>query len=214
MNAAGEGHSLYVTATTTGSMETLKMGLRQIDGTYEKVGSLKVRRNACIVDANGIVYVPKLNVQGNLDAVTLSKAPEDDKCIPSTPNGSGVYGWYSQRSESASGYGGYAHYSSVDREGSLWIFYQSGNVPTTPTRVPYSDLDFQQVTSELVLSQPIPGITPLYTFALADPRADSGGVTINQMPTTGAPTGLASIGLMSTGIGLIGVMLMLMRRRD
>ena len=49
---------------------------------------------------------------------------------------------------------------------------------------------------------------------LARPRVQQPQTVINQMPTTGAPTGLASIGLMSTGIGLVGVMLVLMRRRD
>lgn len=38
--------------------------------------------------------------------------------------------------------------------------------------------------------------------------------TVAQMPTTGAPTGLSNVGLLATGIGLVGVATALIRRRS
>ena len=52
------------------------------------------------------------------------------------------------------------------------------------------------------------------TILLGHRVTDSQGATvINQMPTTGAPEGLSTIGLIAIGVGLVGVMLVLARRR-
>ena len=92
---------------------------------------------------------------------------------------------------------------SVDTEGRAWVQNTTSYVGATPTPVQGNDsIEYSTIDggNEAVL-------------LLGHPRAKTPQTIINQMPTTGAPTGLASIGLLSTGIGLVGVMLMLMRRR-
>lgn len=98
---------------------------------------------------------------------------------------------------------------SVDTEGRAWVvsFDEGPDGVTTllegPTQVQGNNkMEYATVVGN--------GFNELF---LARPRVQQPQTIINQMPTTGAPTGLASIGLLSTGIGLIGVMLMLMRRR-
>ena len=103
------------------------------------------------------------------------------------------------------------NYVSVDSNGRLWYApTTSGTI--TPTVAQDSDsIEFMDVIGG---NFDLSGSFGPYIVLLGQPRKQTPQTVINQMPTTGAPEGLSSAGIIAFGIGLAGVMLTLARRRN
>lgn len=119
----------------------------------------------------------------------------------------------------------------VDSEGTLHLASTSGKSKT------FSTVKFPPNQLGLISANPSSGMVSIAYLSAEDgtvyrlgasSTSDSGfvltvtglyvrpsgsGEMISQMPTTGAPEGLSTVGLLAIGVGLIGVMVMLVRRR-
>lgn len=100
----------------------------------------------------------------------------------------------------------YQRVYAVDREGYLWEGAGS-------TSIPYSDIDFQQVGRSFTKDKDDHFLGTGQVFALGKARNNQ-NTTVAQMPTTGAPEGLTSVGVMAVCLGLVGLSLLLCRRRS
>ena len=108
---------------------------------------------------------------------------------------------------------------SIDSKGRLWfsaLSSDSSDVTSqnqvAPTVTQDSDdIEFTDIAQAYLQ---IFGQYSSVVILLGKPRTQTPTTVINQMPTTGAPEGLSTIGLIATGVGLAGIGLMLARRRD
>lgn len=106
-----------------------------------------------------------------------------------------------------------ANYVTVDSSGRLW-YAQTNNSNTTPTVAQDSDsIEFMDVAGGGLNINGSVSVSH-YIVLLGQPRKQTPQTVINQMPTTGAPEGLSSAGIIAFGIGLAGIMLTLARRRN
>ena len=101
---------------------------------------------------------------------------------------------------------------SVDSTGRLWISSLGGTATSYPAPTVTQDSDNIEFTdiAQFSINRVYDGMR---VILLGKPRTQAPTTVINQMPTTGAPTGLSNVGLLAVGVGLAGVIAVLIRRR-
>lgn len=102
------------------------------------------------------------------------------------------------------------HYLSVDAKGCLWAHSEANTNTGSTVAQDSDDIEFMDIDSGVV-TYPSGALTNV--FLLGKPRAQTPQTVINQMPTTGAPEGLTSVGLTAMMLGLFGLALITVRRR-
>lgn len=153
----------------------------------------------CAVTTDGKVWTQKSETEKpalntSVDTSSCLARTVTDKYLPfrsniwSTP--------YSYRANSTSSNA----YLSIDADGYLWssnsqLPSAAGNPQPAPARLAVKFHDGVS-TNEFSNKQ--------LTFLLGSDRSQA-NTTVAQMPTTGAPTGLSTAGLIAVGIGLMGV---------
>lgn len=106
---------------------------------------------------------------------------------------------------------------SVDSRGRLWISSINGTAQggyMAPTVAQDSDdIEFTDIAQFTKNFKESDGEAVAPVILLGKPRTQAPTTVINQMPTTGAPEGLSFVGLSAVGVGMLGVLLVFVRRR-
>ena len=198
--AAEQLYDLYYVDENTQIVEFPEVKFKSI-GIY--VGS-----TPCAIDSSGKVWVQnEVNEKPHIESLAAT-----NECVSTVSNNHLLP--YHSEIWSAGVRRQISTYLGIDADGYLWMqdrihrdYEPSTTAPNygqTPIRLTVRFLS-GETTGPLSVTKEKP------VFLLGQDRSPA-SVTINQMPTTGAPTGLSTAGLFAVGIGLIGVAFTLMRR--
>ena len=200
--AADEGYHLYFYSNpeTTGKDATITDLSNGRTYRYFGLGEIP-----CIVASDGSIWRPKqpITLNGKSDGTIIQSSGYCSK-YDDSPKDNIAHMLVARSSMTDEAY--------VDREGYFWVKSQVSDSFGLALRAPFSEYDFYAVVKRP--AGDTQGTEMADYYLLGKPRAQQTATYISQMPTTGAPVGLSSAGLAAVGLGLMGVFLGLMRRRD
>ena len=199
-HAADEGYDLYYYSDPMVTQANGVLTDISNNHTFKSLGFSAQMSTACAVDTNNQVW-----------AMTVPSPKGSDMRISKTTAScgnkmGGTYDYSPKFLDSRDT----ATDAVIDREGYFWRI--AGEENDFSGRLPYSEYDFYAVSDRNVYR--LSGSNGRDYILLGKPREQKTATYIGQMPTTGAPDGLSSVGLVAVGLGLMGVALGLMRRHS
>ena len=202
VHAADEGYHLYFYSNpeTTGKDATITDLSNGRTYSYFGLGE-----TPCIVASDGSIWVPKqpITLNGKSDGTIVRSSGHCSKYDDSSKDNI-AHMLVARSSMPDDAY--------VDREGYFWVKSQVSDSFGLALRAPFSEYDFYAVVKRP--AGDAQGTEMADYYLLGKPREQKATTYISQMPTTGAPVGLSSVGLAAVSLGLMGIFLGLMRRRS